>query len=279
MKVLSIETTRFMTDGGAMFGVVPKAIWQKRYPCNDNNLCNNAIRNLLVITDSRKILIDTGIGARMPQSFLKHQHINGSDTLLGSLKKHGVEAADITDVIFTHLHWDHCGGALFDDASGTVQLQFPNAQHWTSLRQWEWAINPNSREAAAYPEHIVKPLNQFGKLNFISNDIELYPGVELRLHRGHTEGLMIPVIKTDKATIVFAGDLIPSTAHIPPIYLSAYDIFPLDAIEEKQKILSEVVENDYVVVFQHDINVEAVKIANSPKGYIIKEVLKVDDLN
>lgn len=279
MKIYSIDTECFMIDGGAMFGVVPKAIWKKRYPCNENNLCNNAIRNLLVVTDDRRILIDTGIGTRMPESFLKYQYINGNDTLLGSLKKHGYTPEDITDLIFTHLHWDHSGGALINDKDGNPKPQFPNAKMWVSRQQWEWANNSNLREEAAYPEHLIKPLNTFGKLNFIEEDTELYPGIELRLHNGHTKGLLIPVIKANKATVVYAGDLIPSTANIPPIYLSAYDIYPMDAIDEKVRILKEITENNYVVIFQHDINVEAATIEETPKGYKVKEILKIEDVN
>ena len=279
MKIFPVKTECFMIDGGAMFGVVPKAIWKKRYPCDENNLCNNAIRNLLVVSGDRRILIDTGIGTRMPESFLKYQYINGNDTLLGSLKKHGYTPEDITDVIFTHLHWDHSGGALIDDKNGNPKPQFPNAKMWVSRQQWEWANTSNLREEAAYPEHLIKPLNTFGKLNFIEEDTELYPGVELRLHNGHTIGLLIPVIKANKATVVYAGDLIPSTANIPPIYLSAYDIYPMDAIDEKVKILKEITETNYVVIFQNDINIEAATIEDTPKGYKVKETLKIEDLN
>jgi glyoxylase-like metal-dependent hydrolase (beta-lactamase superfamily II) len=279
MKLYPIECGCFKVDGGAMFGVIPKAIWQKRYPCDKDNLCNITTRNLLVVSGEKKILFDTGIGTRISPDFLKHQHPNGNDTLLGSLSNHGFLPSEITDVVFTHLHWDHCGGALVNDPQGNPQLQFSNAQMWVSRTQWEWALNPNIREEAAYPEHIIKPLSSFGNLNIIDNDCELFPGIEVRMHRGHTLGLMVPVIKTGNKTIVYAGDLIPVSANIPPIYLSAYDIFPMEAIVEKQNILKEIVENNYITIFQHDIEIEAATIELTQKGYKIKETLKIKDLN
>jgi glyoxylase-like metal-dependent hydrolase (beta-lactamase superfamily II) len=278
MKLYSIECGRFKVDGGAMFGVIPKAIWHKRYPCDENNFCNITTRNLLVVSGDRKILIDTGIGTRISPDFLKHQHPNGNDTLLGSLHKHGFKPEDVTDILFTHLHWDHCGGALINDAQGNPQLQFPNAQMWVSRSQWEWALNPNIREEAAYPEHIIKPLNSFGKLNIIDNDCELFPGIEVRMHRGHTIGLLVPIITSDSKSYVYAGDLMPVATNLPPIYLSAYDIYPMDSISEKQKILAEITDNESFIIFQHDIAIEAATIELTPKGYKIKETFKIADL-
>lgn len=261
-----------------MFGVVPKAIWSKRYPCDENNLCNITTRNLLIDTGERKILVDTGIGTRISAEFLKFQYPNGNDTLMGSLHTLGYSPKQITDVVFTHLHWDHCGGALVNDFNGNPQLQFPNAQMWVSKQQWEWAINPNIRESAAYPQNLILPLNNFGRLNLIDSSFFLTPEIELRLHRGHTVGLLVPVINHNGRMIVYAGDLIPVAANIPPIYLSAYDIYPLDAIAEKEAILEEVVKNNGVIIFQHDIRIEAVTVELTPKGYKVREELAIEKL-
>ncbi|HON19195.1 MAG TPA: MBL fold metallo-hydrolase [Salinivirgaceae bacterium] len=279
MKIFGIACGNFKVDGGAMFGVVPKAIWSKRYPCDENNLCNITTRNLLIDTGDRRILFDTGIGTRVSKDFLKYQYLNGDDTLLGSLQKYGYSPDDITDVVFTHLHWDHCGGALMNDAKGNPALQFPKAQMWVSRQQWEWAINPNIREDAAYPENLIRPLNSFGNLRFIEKNEKITPDIELRLHNGHTKGLLIPVINFNGRMVVFAGDLIPVAANIPPIYLSAYDIFPLDAIHEKEQILKELVNKNGILIFQHDIRIEAATVIHNEKGYQIGETFTIDSLN
>ena len=278
MKIFPIECGNFMVDGGAMFGVIPKAIWQKRYPCNDKNLCNIATRSLLIDSGEKRILIDTGIGTRIPVDFLKHQNLNGNENLVQSLAKFGYSTTDITDVLFTHLHWDHCGGALINDSNGKPSVQFPNAKMWVSKRQWEWAINPNIREIAAYPSDVVLPLNEFNKLNLIDDNCQLFPNVEVRHHRGHTDGLLIPVITYGSKKIVFAGDLIPVSANLSPIYLSAYDIFPFDAIKEKENILHEVVKENYIVVFQHDLLIEACTVEHTERGYRIKDTYRISEL-
>lgn len=278
MKIFSIESGNFMVDGGAMFGVIPKAIWQKRYPCDEQNRCNAAIRSLLIDTGEKRILIDTGIGTRIPDDFLKYQGLNGDMNLLSSLAEVGYSSEDITDVLFTHLHWDHCGGALINDANGNVKLQFPNAQMWVSKRQWEWAVNPNEREFTAYPSDIIMPLNDFNRLNLIDNDGQLFPNVEVRHHRGHTHGLLVPIVTFGSRKVVFVGDLIPVSANLAPIYLSAYDIFPLDTIKEKNEILNEIVDGEYIIMFQHDISIEACTIELTKKGYRIKETFDISQL-
>lgn len=278
MKLFSIECGNFMVDGGAAFGVIPKTLWQKKYPCDEQNLCNVATRSLLIDSGDKRILIDTGIGTRIPDNFLKYYKLNGENNLLSSLAQFGYSSEDITDVLFTHLHWDHCGGALVNDTKGNIKLQFPNAQMWVSKSQWEWAMNPNEREFSAYPNDIIKPLNDFNRLNLIENDCQLFPNVEVRQHRGHTNGMLVPIVTLGTRKVVFVGDLIPLSANLAPIYLSAYDIFPLDTIKEKNEILKEIVDGEHILMFQHDISIEACTIEFTPKGYKIKEIFDISQL-
>lgn len=278
MKLFAIECENFMADGGTMFGVVPKAIWSKRYNNNDN-LCNNAIRNLLIDDGERRILIDTAIGTRISSDFLKHQYLNGNYDLISSLSNYGYSVNDITDIIFTHLHWDHCGGAFVNDIDGKPISQFPNANFWVSKKQLEWALTPNIREKAAYPDYLIYPLRDMKKLKMIDSDIELFPNIEVRIHDGHTAGMLTPIINCNGGKIVFVGDLMPVSVNISPIYISAYDIFPLDAINAKLTILREIIDNNYYIMFQHDINVELCTITETDRGYKIDKTLKLTDLD
>lgn len=272
MKLYPIHITNFKIDGGAMFGVVPKALWQKKYPADENNLCNWALRSLLIDTGDRRILIDNGYGDKQDEKFFRHVHLNGGDGLDGALKKHGYTFDDITDMIITHLHTDHCGGGVkYNQDKTGFEMVFKNATYWVSKPQWEWAMNPNKQEAAAFLEENLIPMQESGQLKFVEKDTELYSGIKLRLYNGHTVGQIIPYINTGKETFVFMADLIPSTAHIPLVWNMAYDVNPMDMLKEKEYFLNEAADNNYTLFFQHDLYNECVRVHKTEKGVRVKE--------
>ena len=267
MKLYPIHITNFKIDGGAMFGVVPKVIWQRKYPADENNLCTWAIRSLLIKTEDRNILIDTGYGNKQSEKFFSYVHLHDGEGLEGSLLKSGTKLDDITDVVLTHLHADHCGGSTKYNADKTkFEAVFKNARHWISKQQWDSAIVPNLREADAFLEENILSIQETGKINFIEENTEIIPGVELRLFNGHTAGQIVPFIKHNDKTIVFAADLIPSTAHIPLVYNMSYDLLPLVTIKEKQDVLKEAIDKNYILFFQHDAYNECCTLKNTPKG-------------
>jgi len=279
MKLYSILTGNLKLDGGAMFGVVPKVMWSKLYPCDENNLCNWSMRCLLVETGDRKILIDCGIGDKQSQKFLGHYFLNGEDTLDGSLAKEGFTCDDITDVILTHLHFDHAGGAIRWNLDKTDYLPtFPNATYWTSRQQWEWATNPNNREKASFLKENILPIKEKGTLKLIEGATEILPGISVRMFHGHTEGQVIPFIRHNGKTIVYMADLLPSVAHIPLPYVMSYDTRPLITLEEKEKFMTEAAEMGYILFFEHDINNECCTVEMTEKGVRLKEVFRLSEI-
>ncbi len=272
MKLYPIHISNFKIDGGAMFGVVPKVLWQSKYPADENNLCNWALRSLLIDTGDRVILIDNGHGDKQNEKFFKHVHLNGGDGLEGALKKNEYTFDDVTDMILTHLHTDHCGGGVKhnEDKSG-FEMVFKNATYWISKPQWESAMNPNKQEGAAFLEENIMPMLKSGQVKFIEEDTELYTGIELRLYNGHTKGQIIPFINTGEQTVVFMADLIPSTAHIPLVWNMAYDVSPMLMLQEKEDFLNEAAENNYILFFQHDLYNECARVHKTEKGVRLKE--------
>ncbi len=277
MELYKIETGNFMVDGGAMFGVVPKSLWEKQYPANEKNLCNFSMRALLIVGEDRKILIDTGVGNKQDETFFGYYYLNGSDSLRDSLKKTGNTANDITDVVLTHLHFDHCGGAVEYNKAGKLTPAFKNARYWISRQQWEWAVNPNHREKASFLKENFIPIKENGQLEIIDSDFELIPGLELRLFSGHTNGQIIPFIKYNDKTIVYVADLIPTSAHIPLSWICAFDTKPLIAMDEKEEFLEKALSNDYTLFFEHDINVECCSLKMTEKGIRVGETYKLKD--
>ncbi len=276
MKLYAINTGNLKLDGGAMFGVVPKVMWSKLYPCDENNLCNWSMRCLLIDTGDRKVLIDCGIGDKQSQKFLGHYFLNGENTLDGSLAKVGFTVNDITDVILTHLHFDHAGGAIRWNEDKTDYIPtFPNATYWTSHQQWEWATNPNNREKASFLKENILPIKEKGTLKLIDEDSEIIPGISVRLFHGHTNGQVIPFIQYNGKTIVYMADLLPSTAHIPLPYVMSYDTRPLITLEEKEKFMNEAAEKGYILFFEHDINNECCTVEQTDKGVRMKEAFKL----
>ena len=272
MKLHVINTGNLKLDGGAMFGVVPKVMWSKIYPCDENNLCNWSMRCLLVEDGERKILIDCGIGEKQGEKFFSNYYLNGDDSLKKSLASLGLTADDITDVILTHLHFDHCGGAVSwnADRSGYV-LTFKNAIYWTSRQHWDWATNPNNREKASFLKENILPIKEQGILNLVEEDTEIYPGISLRLFYGHTEGQAIPFIKYRDRTVVYMADLLPAAAHVPLPYVMAYDTRPLITLDEKEAFLKEAARKEYILFLEHDILNECCTVQETEKGVRVKE--------
>ena len=278
MKLYAIETGNFKLDGGAMFGVVPKVLWSKVYPADENNLCNWAMRCLLVVDGDRKVLIDNGIGNKQDEKWLRHYYLNGDATLEKSLAKAGYSPEDITDMILTHMHFDHCGGSVKWNHNKTgYELTFPNATYWTSRQQFDWAIHPNRRESASFLKENIMPIQESGQLNLIEEEGEFIPNINFKLYDGHTNGQVIPHVKYNGKTIVFMADLMPSSAHIPMPWIMAYDTRPLQTLKDRERFYAEALDNDYILFFEHDIYHEAAVLYKTEKGARVKETGKLAD--
>lgn len=277
MKLYPIETGNLKLDGGAMFGVVPKAMWEKAYPCDENNYGNFALRSLLIIDGDRKILIDNGIGEKQDEKWLRYYYLNGDDTLENSLAKVGESHLTITDVILTHMHFDHCGGSVkYNNDKTGYELAFPNATYWTSKKQYEWATNPNRREKPSFLKENIMPLKDSGKLNLIEEEGEHIPNIDFKFYNGHTDGQVIPYINVEGKTVAFMADLLPTAAHMPMPWIAGYDTRPLISLYDKERLFSDALKNNIILFFQHDLYNEACTIHDTPKGV---RVLKKGKLN
>lgn len=263
MKLYSINAGYFKLDGGAMHGVVPKSMWQKVNPSDDNNMCSWAMRCLLIDTGDRKILVDNGMGDKQDAKFFGHYFPHGEDSVASSLAKHSFTHADITDVFLTHLHFDHCGGSIVRDGDKLVPA-FPNATYWSNKAHWNSATEPNEREKASFLKENILPIQESGKLQWVevADGEEWLPGIRIRYVQGHTDNMMLPQIDYNGQTIFFCADLIPSTAHISMPWVMAYDMRPLDTLNEKRTILKEAVDNNWILFFEHDARTEACTLIN-----------------
>lgn len=279
MKLYTINTGYFKLDGGAMFGVVPKSIWNKLNPADENNMCTWALRCMLVETGDRRILIDTGMGNKQDEKFFSYYYMHGDDTLEGSLAKHGFTKDDITDVFNTHLHFDHCGGAIVREGDKLVPA-FKNATYWSNEEHWKWATEPNDREKASFLKENILPMQESGKLKFVEvrDGVSVFEGFTVKFAYGHTAAMMLPVLQYNGKTIVYMADLLPSTAHMPLPYVMGYDMFPLTTLNEKKAFLQEAVENDYTLFFEHDPKVECCNLQQTEKGVRVKEVFKLEEI-
>lgn len=249
-----------------MFGVIPKGLWSRRSVADENNMINIALRSLVIDTGDQVILIDNGWGDKQDEKFFRHVYLNGGDGLVEGLAKAGYGTADITDVLLTHLHADHCGGGVRWNSDRTgYELTFPDADYIVSREQWEWALGGNIREAGAYPEENLLPMMESGRLKFIDEG-ELLPGVTLRMVNGHTPGQLIPIIDYKGTRIVFAADLIPTVAHIPLLWNMSYDLDQLATIREKESLLRESLDNNYTLFFEHDLEIECCTLKETPGG-------------
>lgn len=271
MTITPIMADIWKMDGGVAFGVIPKALWTKSYPEDKDNLVNMASRCLLIESGDRKILVNAGMGRKQNDKYYKYKYLDKNTSLLNSLKEKGISADDITDVLFTHLHDDHVGGATIRDEKGNSVPLFNNADYWCNETQWEWAINPNIREAASFfPENLI-PLKESNRLKFTHPDKEFIKGVTLQEFEGHTKGLIIPIIDTGINTFAYVSDLIPFAANIPLVYVASVDINPLVSISEKETFLKEAVTKNYVLLFEHDYYTQFARVEETEKGIRKKE--------
>jgi len=307
MNLYVINTGFFKLDGGAMFGVVPKSLWQRANPPDDNNMCSWALRCLLIEDGDKLILIDNGIGNKQSEKFFSYYYMHGEDSLEKSLNKAGFSPDDITDAFLTHLHFDHCGGSLKYNGS-KIELTFKNATYWSNKAHWQWATNPNPRERASFLKENILPIEESGHLKFISppltppkggrtgqplppakakeagkKDGEVPPfggdlGEAVFFADGHTEKMMIPLIRYKGKTIAYMADLIPSVGHIPIPYVMGYDVRPLQTMKEKEIFLNKAVEEEYILFFEHDPVIECCTLKQTEKGVRVKETFHLKDI-
>lgn len=279
MKLYSINTGHFKLDGGAMFGVVPKSIWNKLNPADENNMCSWAMRCLLVEDGDRLILIDNGMGNKQDAKFFGYYFLHGNDTLEKSLNAHGFTSNDITDMVLTHLHFDHCGGSInYNDDRTKLEPAFKNAKYYSNKKHWNWAIHPNPREKASFLKENILPIQESGQLNFIDSTTELIPGLTFLEVNGHTESMMLPIIKYKNTTVAYMADLIPSVGHLPIPYVMGYDTRPLETLKEKEMILNKALENNWSLFFEHDPIIECVNLERGERGIRKKESFLLSEI-
>ena len=283
MKIHVLNTGYFKLDGGAMFGVVPKVIWQKSNPPDENNMCSWAMRSLLIEDGNHLMLIDAGIGDKQNEKFFSHFYRYGNDSLHGNLAKLGFHASDVTDVFLTHLHFDHCGGSIeWNDSKSGYRPTFPSATYWSNEKHWLWATEPNPREKASFLAENILPIQESGQLQFVERNGLLtqnaLAGIDLSFFDGHTESMMLPQIQYKGKTLVFMADLLPSTGHIPLPFVMGYDTRPLLTLTEKERFLKEAADNGYVLFLEHDAVHECCTVQHTEKGVRLKETFSFSDL-
>lgn len=284
MTIYPIETGNFKLDGGAMFGVVPKSLWSRTNPADQNNMCTWSMRCMLIEDGDRLTLIDCGIGNKQNEKFFSHFYLHGDASLDGSLNKLGFSRDDITDVFLTHLHFDHCGGAVeWNEQKNSLRPVFKNANYWSNARHWKWATEPNAREKASFLSENIIPLEESGQLQFVpvnENDfLTSTPlGFDVFVVNGHTDAQMIPVIQCKNKKLVFMADLLPSVGHIPLPYVMGYDTRPLLTLSEKEKFLQKSVDEDFVLFLEHDSQHECCNLQMTEKGVRLKETFSFSEI-
>lgn len=287
MQLHVIETGYFKLDGGAMFGVVPKALWSRNHPPDEKNLCTWAMRCLLVETEGRLILIDNGIGDKQDERFFGHYDLHGDDSLDGSLSAAGFSREDITDVFLTHLHFDHCGGSIVRRNDRLVPA-FPNATYWSNAHHWKWATEPNAREKASFLKENILPIQESGQLEFVDMNRsgeagnqylkEVFPGIDVLTVDGHTDAMMIPHIRYKGRTLVYMADLLPSIHHIPLPWVMAYDTRPLLTMDEKGAFLKRAADEEFVLFFEHDPIHQCATVEHTEKGVRLRGTMPLNAL-
>lgn len=266
MNIHKIEAGHFNADGGACFGVVPKRVWQKRYPCDKDNFCKLTMRCLLIDTGDRKILIDTGTGNKQADYF-KYYGIKEIVDFEKELNKLGMSCDDITDVILTHLHFDHCGGCTYYNADKELELTFPKAYYWVAETQWDNMMTPNVREEDSYFLENMLPVKEAGRLKLVTDDFTLCPGVHIKIFDGHTVGQLVTYLETDEKTFVYMGDVIPSAANVPLAWISSFDTFPVTAMTEKKRLMDEAIADNQILIFDHDAYTECCTVMETNGKY------------
>jgi len=281
MKLYPIETGNFKLDGGAMFGVVPKSIWQKTNPADANNMCSWSMRCLLIEDGDRLMLVDTGMGTKQSEKFFGYYYLFGDESLQKSIEAVGFSLEDITDVILTHLHFDHCGGAIKDSGEKLIPT-FKNATYWSSERHWKWATEPNRREKASFLQENIFPIQESGQLKFVERNGVLtpsfFPNIDFYFVDGHTDSQMLPIIHYKGHKIVFMADLLPSVGHIPLPYVMGYDTRPLITLEEKSLFLDEAARENYILFLEHDHQNQCCTVKQGDRGVILHETFQLKDL-
>ena len=277
MEIDLINTGNFKLDGGAMFGVVPKSLWQRTNPADENNLCSWAMRSLIIKDGNRVILVDNGIGDKQSAQFFSHYYLHGEDSLTKGLHSAGLDENDITDMMLTHLHFDHCGGGIKYDGERLVPT-FKNATYWSNKGHWQWATKPNPREKASFIAENIYPMQESDQLQFLPLENQSDLPFDLILVDGHTEKQMLPRINYKGRVIVFVADLLPSVGHIPLPYVMGYDTRPLLTMEEKARFLHQAADNNYILVFQHDSVNECCTVQHTEKGVRVDQVFKFSEI-
>jgi glyoxylase-like metal-dependent hydrolase (beta-lactamase superfamily II) len=284
MKIYPIETGNFKLDGGAMFGVVPKSLWQRTNPTDEKNLIDMSMRCMLIEEGDRLTLVDTGVGDKQSEKFFSYYFLFGGYSLDASLAKQGFHRDDITDVFLTHLHFDHCGGSIQWNKDRTgYEPAFKNAKFWSNESHWNWAANPNAREKASFLKENINPIQESGQLNFIdlpkTNVLQNSPlGFDIFFADGHTEKQMIPQIQYQEKTVVFMADLLPTTGHIPLPYVMGYDTRPLLTLDEKQLFLNKAADEEYYLFLEHDAHTELCTVQHTEKGVRLKDTFKFNEI-
>jgi glyoxylase-like metal-dependent hydrolase (beta-lactamase superfamily II) len=283
MKIYPLNTGDFKLDGGAMFGVVPKTMWSKTNPADENNMCNWSMRCLLIEDGKRLMLIDAGIGDKQTEKFFSHYYLHGTDSLEGNLNALGFGKDDVTDVFLTHLHFDHCGGAIQWNKEHTgFEPVFKNAQFWSTENHWKWATEPNAREKASFLTENIQPIHESGQLKFIERTgnftANAFLDMDVLFVDGHTDSMMIPHIRYQGKTIVFMADLLPSVGHIPLPFVMGYDTRPLITLDEKAKFLNSACDNEYILFLEHDSVNECCTLERTEKGIRLKDTMRFSEI-
>ncbi len=267
MEIYTVACGNMKLDGGAMFGVVPKSLWKRQYEADENNMIAISMRSLLVVEGDRKILFDNGIGDKQDHKFFSYYYLFGEDTLEGSLGKLGFKPEDITDMVLTHLHFDHCGGSIrYNEDRSKLLTVFPNARYWVNRSQWDLALHPNRLEGASFLKENFEPIRQSGQLELFDREFELTPNVQIRLFDGHTEGQGVGLVHYEGRTVVNTADLIPLVGNISMSWVCGYDTRPLVSLTEKSDFLKESLANDYIYYFYHDLETECCTLKDTMRG-------------
>jgi glyoxylase-like metal-dependent hydrolase (beta-lactamase superfamily II) len=280
MRLYTVNAGYFKLDGGAMFGVVPKTMWNKANPADADNMCSWAMRCLLIEHGNNLILVDNGMGDKQDEKFFSHFHPHGEDSVAKGLAAHGFTMDDVTDVFLTHLHFDHCGGSIIRQ-DGKLVPAFKNAFYWSNRRHWQSALAPNEREKASFLKENILPIEESGKLRFIdvADGEEWLPDIRIRHVNGHTDNMMLPQIKYNNTTLLYCADLIPSSAHVSLPWVMAYDMRPLDTLNEKAKLLKEAAANDWVLFFEHDPKNECCTLQQTDGRVRVKEIFTLGEID